>query len=89
MPSSSQALWRRAPAALARAAGRPLRLVLTDNRSVLLSFRREAGVLLLRLHQMFLHAPDGVVSALNALDHFNEDTMGLWRDEQRYLPRAS
>ena len=51
-------------AALAKAAGRPLRLVLTDNRSVLLSFRREAGVLLLRLHQMFLHAPDGVVRAL-------------------------
>jgi hypothetical protein len=51
-------------AALAKAAGKPLRLVLTDNRSVLLSFRREAGVLLLRLHQMFLHAPDGVVGAL-------------------------
>ena len=51
-------------AALAKAAGRPLRLVLTDNRSVLLSFRREAGVLFLRLHQMFLHAPDKVVNAL-------------------------
>jgi hypothetical protein len=51
-------------AALARAVGRPLRLVLTDNRSVLLSFRREAGVLFLRLHQMFLHAPEGVVGAL-------------------------
>jgi hypothetical protein len=50
--------------ALAKAAGKPLRLVLTDNRSVLLSFRREAGVLFLRLHQMFLHAPDGVVAAL-------------------------
>ena len=43
--------------ALAREAGTPLRLVLTDNRSVLLSFRREAGCLLLRLHRMFLHAP--------------------------------
>jgi hypothetical protein len=51
-------------AALADAAGRPLRLVLTDNRSVLLSFRREAGVVKLRLHRMFLHAPDGVVTAL-------------------------
>jgi hypothetical protein len=50
--------------ALARAAGKPLRLVLTDNRSVLLSFRRDAGVLFLRLHQMFLHAPDKVVTAL-------------------------
>jgi hypothetical protein len=51
-------------AALAQAAGKPLRLVLTDNRSVLLSFRRDAGVLFLRLHQMFLHAPDKVVTAL-------------------------
>jgi hypothetical protein len=50
--------------ALADAAGKPLRLVLTDNRSVLLSFRREAGVVKLRLHRMFLHAPDGVVDAL-------------------------
>jgi hypothetical protein len=51
-------------AALTREAGRPLQLVLTDNRSVLLSFRREAGRLLLRLHRMFLHAPDAVVRAL-------------------------
>ena len=49
---------------LARDAGRPLRLVLTDNRSVLLSFKREAGCLLLRLHRMFLHAPDAVVLSL-------------------------
>lgn len=51
-------------AALAHAAGKPLRLVLTNNRSVLLSFRREAGVVHLRLHQMFLHAPGAVVTAL-------------------------
>jgi len=51
-------------AALASAAGRPLRLVLTDNRSVLLSFRRDGRMLQLRLHRMFLHAPDPVVSAL-------------------------
>jgi hypothetical protein len=51
-------------AALGRAAGRPLRLVLTDNRSVLLSFRREGAALQLRLHRMFLHAPDAVVGAL-------------------------
>jgi hypothetical protein len=54
----------RLESALAREAGRPLRLVLTDNRSVLLSVKREAGSLLLRLHRMFLHAPDAVVSAL-------------------------
>ena len=51
-------------AALAREAGRPLALVLTDNRSVLLSFRRKAGRLLLRLHRMFLHAPDAVIEGL-------------------------
>jgi len=51
-------------AALASAAGRPVRLVLTDNRSVLLSFRRDGRSLQLRLHRMFLHAPESVVSAL-------------------------
>src|SRR5512137_1789815 len=51
-------------AVLAREAGKPLKLVLTDNRSVLLSFKREAGRLLLRLHRMFLHAPDPVVASL-------------------------
>ena len=50
--------------ALARESGKPLRLVLTDNRSVLLSVRREAGSLLLRLHRMFLHAPEAVVLTL-------------------------
>src|SRR5512138_1446833 len=44
--------------------GRPLRLVLTENRSVLLSVRRQPGQLLLRLHRMFLHAPECVVGAL-------------------------
>jgi hypothetical protein len=51
-------------AAIAREAGRALRLVLTDNRSVLLSFRREGGEPQLRLHRMFLHASDSVVAAL-------------------------
>jgi hypothetical protein len=51
-------------AVLARYAERPLRLVVTDNRSVLLSFKREASGLELRLHQMFLHAPDSIVVSL-------------------------
>jgi hypothetical protein len=51
-------------AVLARYAERPLRLVVTDNRSVLLSFKREASGLELRLHRMFLHAPDSVVVSL-------------------------
>jgi hypothetical protein len=59
-------LWdpRTLELALARDAGRALRLVLTDNRSVLLSVRRQGGQLLLRLHRMFLHAPLYVVNAL-------------------------
>src|SRR5512140_1617097 len=59
-------LWesRTLESALAREAGRPLRLVLTENRSVLLSVRRETGQLALRLHRMFLHAPLHVVLSL-------------------------
>ena len=47
-------------AALQRAASRPVRLTLTENRSVLLSFRRRGGATWLRLHRMFLHAPPPV-----------------------------
>jgi hypothetical protein len=47
-----------------REAGRPVRLTLTENRSVLLSFRRNHGTVLLRLHRMFLHAPLLVVRAV-------------------------
>jgi hypothetical protein len=50
--------------ALAREAGRPLQVVVTDNRSVLLSVRRISRGPLVRLHRMFLHAPLAVVSAL-------------------------
>ena len=61
-----EALWN--PSALeqslAREAGRPLLLTLTENRSVLLSFRRKGGAIELRLHRMFLHAPAPVVTAL-------------------------
>jgi hypothetical protein len=49
---------------LARETGRPLRLTLTENRSVLLSFRRKGGTIELRLHRMFLHAPLSVLRAL-------------------------
>jgi hypothetical protein len=51
-------------AALQREASRPVRLTLTENRSVLLSFRRRGGAVLLRLHRMFLHAPAPVVRAV-------------------------
>src|SRR5262249_56914616 len=51
-------------AALLRETSRPLRLTLTTNRSVLLSFRRKGGVIHLRLHRMFLHASIGVVRSV-------------------------
>jgi len=51
-------------AALAREAGRTIDVVLTDNRSVLLSVKRKAGAPLVRLHRMFLHAPFAVIAAL-------------------------
>ena len=50
--------------ALRDEAGKPVRLTLTENRSVLLSFRREGGRVHLRLHRMFLHAPAPVVRAV-------------------------
>jgi len=59
-------LWNAASLedAFMREAGRPVRLTLTENRSVLLSFRRDKGTVYLRLHRMFLHAPMVVVRAV-------------------------
>jgi len=51
-------------AAIAREAGRPVRLVLTENRSVLLSYRKKGSEVSLRLHRMFLYAPPPVVRAV-------------------------
>jgi hypothetical protein len=51
-------------AALLREYGRPVRLTLTENRSVLLSFRKQGGVVYLRLHRMFLYATPAVVRAV-------------------------
>ena len=51
-------------AALAREAKRPVCLTVTENRSVLLSFRKDEASVLVRLHRMFLHAPITVVRAV-------------------------
>jgi hypothetical protein len=65
---------------LAREAARPLKLTLTDNRSVLLSFRRAGGTTLIRLHRMFLHAPPAVVRALaRSLRRASRGASGLVR----------
>jgi hypothetical protein len=67
-------------AALVRECGRPLRLTLTENRSVLLSFRKQGGVVYLRLHQMFLHASPAVVRAVaRGLKRTNRNADGLVR----------
>ncbi len=54
----------RLESALATVAARPVSLTLTENRSVLLSVRRERGTAYVRLHQMFLHAPLNVMRAI-------------------------
>jgi hypothetical protein len=66
LPFEDPPLWSFAAlqTALLHEAKKPLKLTLTENRSVLLSFRRRAGLIELRLHQMFLHAPVAVVRAL-------------------------
>ena len=50
--------------AIAASAERPVKLTLTENRSVLLTVRREKGTAFVRLHHMFLHAPMNVVRAI-------------------------
>jgi hypothetical protein len=65
-PEREHARWDECSlqAALASEARRDVRLTLTENRSVLLSFRRRGAHVLLRLHRMFLHAPAPVVRAV-------------------------
>jgi hypothetical protein len=46
--------------------GEQVRLVVHDNRSTMVSFRRDSGLLHYRVHHMFLDAPDDVVEALAA-----------------------
>jgi hypothetical protein len=46
--------------------GERVRLVVHDNRSTMVSFKREAGLLHYRVHHMFLDAPVDVVEALAA-----------------------
>jgi hypothetical protein len=44
--------------------GRPVRLVVHDNRHTMVSFRREGAAVQLRVHHLFLGAPPEVVEAL-------------------------
>lgn len=66
LPFADAPLWNGASleSAVQSEFARPVRLTLTENRSVLLSFRRQHGAVHLRLHRMFLHAPLPVVRAV-------------------------
>jgi hypothetical protein len=52
--------------ALSELVGEQVRLVVHDNRSTMVSFRRDGGLLHYRVHHMFLDAPHPVVDALAA-----------------------
>ncbi|MBN9681043.1 MULTISPECIES: hypothetical protein [unclassified Corallococcus] len=66
LPSREDALPRAAELARRVSAllGRPVHLRLTDNRATLVSYRRLPEGVRLRLHHLFLDAPDSVVRAL-------------------------
>ena len=65
--SSRDELWSRAETLAWRLSADlriPVRLAVTDNRSTMVSFRRGPHMLQLRLHHMFLDAPEPVVRAV-------------------------
>ncbi|RKG84225.1 hypothetical protein [Corallococcus terminator] len=65
--TTREELWSRAESLAWRLSanlGMPVRLAVTDNRSTMVSFRRGSQVLQLRLHHMFLEAPESVVRAV-------------------------
>ncbi|MCP3105305.1 hypothetical protein LZ198_41200 [Myxococcus sp. K15C18031901] len=66
LPSREDALLQAADLArrLSAALGAPVHLRLTDNRATLVSFRRLDAGLRLRVHHLFLDAPDAVVRAM-------------------------
>jgi len=65
-PSRNQMLARAEflAQALSRDLGVPVRLSVTDNRSTMVSFRRNSASVRLRVHHMFLDAPERVVRAI-------------------------
>ena len=83
--------------ALSRELGVPVRLSVTDNRSTMVSFRRGQKTLQLRLHHMFLEAPEQVLRAVADYAGRGNRTAGGVLDEYirhmqpriRQLPRES
>jgi hypothetical protein len=66
LPSRQEAMAKAEGLAyrLSRTLGLPVRLSVTDNRSTMVSFRRAPNSLRLRVHHMFLDAPEAVVRAI-------------------------
>ena len=63
-PDLLRASAERLAGRLSRMLGMDVRLAITDNRSTVISYRRRPGALALRVHHMFLQAPQDVVEAL-------------------------
>jgi hypothetical protein len=74
---------RRVADALASSLGRPVRLYVTDNASTMVSFRRMQELLTVRLHHMFLDAPDEVVRAV--ADYVGRGRRGAGEVIDRYV----
>jgi len=65
--------------------GIPVKLSVTDNRTTMVSFRRAANHLRLRLHHMFLDAPEPVIRAL--ADYAGRGRRGAGRILDEYIGR--
>lgn len=61
-PRTPEALRER----IERGVGRPVELVLTENRTSVLTFREDAGRVRVRLQRVFLEAPDDILDAVVA-----------------------
>lgn len=97
LPEREAALLQAANLArrLSQRLGVPVHLRLTDNRATLVSFRRVDSGVRLRLHHLFLDAPDDVVhaialyaarsdaSAAERLESYASERQGLVRRERR------
>ncbi|MBI5516144.1 MAG: hypothetical protein HY909_20335 [Deltaproteobacteria bacterium] len=76
-PADPQEGPRRAlEAHLSRSVGAPLVVSITDNRRTMLSIRREGALRRVRLHHMFLDAPEGVLDAVGRYLSHGEEGAG-------------
>jgi hypothetical protein len=81
------AVARRMADELAAQLGEPVKLTVHDNRSTMVSFRRAAGTLHVRVHHMFLDAPGEVVRALGAFASAARGAAARRREASRQIDR--